>query len=168
MDLSDTLFETLRLIPRHISSPYVFTNPKTGTKYTNAFNNNGWQALLRRTGIESLRFHDLRHTFASRLAQAGVPLLAIMELMGHASITMTMRYAHLAPSNRRAAVLALDGKRPKSAHGGAHRSAQGGGGLGDERRSVVAVANSRAAKEFGTPGRIRTFDQRIKKPHNRL
>lgn len=49
-------------------------------------------------------FHTLRHTFASWLAMKGVPLLVISQLMGHTSITMTQRYAHLCPDNRQAAV----------------------------------------------------------------
>lgn len=52
-------------------------------------------------------FHTLRHTFASWLAIDGVPLLVISQLMGHASITMTQRYAHLCPDSRQAAVALL-------------------------------------------------------------
>jgi integrase len=52
----------------------------------------------------ALRYHDLRHTFASRLALAGVPLLEIKELLGHKTINMTLRYAHLSPNRRRNAV----------------------------------------------------------------
>jgi integrase len=54
-----------------------------------------------RAGVVNFRYHDLRHTFASRLVMAGVPLAAVKEYMGHSSIAMTMRYAHLAPDYQR-------------------------------------------------------------------
>jgi site-specific recombinase XerC len=57
--------------------------------------------------IESLVWHDLRHTFGSRLAMNGVPILAIKELMGHKTLAMTLRYAHLAPGHLRDAVETL-------------------------------------------------------------
>jgi len=52
-----------------------------------------------RRKVGHVRLHDLRHTYASRLLRAGVPLEEVSRLMGHASITTTMRYAHLAQSN---------------------------------------------------------------------
>jgi integrase len=63
---------------------------------------------LRRAKITAFRFHDLRHTCASWLAMSGRPLLEIKELLGHAEISMTMRYAHLAPGRLREAVGVLD------------------------------------------------------------
>jgi integrase len=54
--------------------------------------------------IEDFRVHDLRHTFASRLAMEGVDLLAIKELGGWKSLSMVQRYAHLSPSHRRTAI----------------------------------------------------------------
>ena len=56
-----------------------------------------------------LRFHSLRHTYGSWLAQAGVDLYRIKELMGHQSTQTTMRYAHLQPKNLRDAVDAVFG-----------------------------------------------------------
>lgn len=66
-----------------------------------------WASLLTRAGIERFRWHDLRHHFASRLAQAGVPLNTIRELLGHGNMAMTIRYAHLAPDQKREAVAKL-------------------------------------------------------------
>ncbi|MEH6525903.1 MAG: site-specific integrase [Sneathiella sp.] len=57
-----------------------------------------WETAIIRSGVEDFVFHDLRHTFASRLVLKGVGLKQVSELMGHADIAMTMRYAHLAPS----------------------------------------------------------------------
>jgi integrase len=54
-------------------------------------------------------WHVLRHTFASHLVMRGVPLKAIQELLGHTTMDMTMRYAHLSPEVGRGAVLLLDG-----------------------------------------------------------
>ena len=60
-------------------------------------------------GIEDFRFHDLRHTFASRLVQGGLPLYEVMHLTGHKSLTMVQRYAHLAPDFQDGAMRVLDG-----------------------------------------------------------
>jgi integrase len=66
----------------------------------------------KKAGLRRIGWHVLRHTFASHLTMRGVPLKAVQELLGHATIEMTMRYAHLSPSVRRDAVQALDA--PKS------------------------------------------------------
>jgi site-specific recombinase XerD len=55
---------------------------------------------VREAKLEDFTWHDLRHTFASRLVMAGVDIRTVQELMGHKSITMTMRYAHLSPQHR--------------------------------------------------------------------
>ena len=66
-----------------------------------------WRAC-KRAGLRPISWHVLRHTFASHLVMRGVPLKAVQELMGHATIEMTMRYAHLSPDVRRNAVQLLD------------------------------------------------------------
>jgi integrase len=58
-------------------------------------NKRWWEAALRDAKVQSFRWHDLRHTFCSRLAQAGVSLKVIQEAAGHKTITMSARYAHL-------------------------------------------------------------------------
>lgn len=61
-----------------------------------------------KSGLRSIGWHTLRHTFASHLVSKGVPLRVVQELLGHSTIQMTMRYAHLAPSTLREAVSFLD------------------------------------------------------------
>jgi len=72
-----------------------------------------WWHLLERADIQNFRWHDLRHHFASRLVQAGVPLNTVRDLLGHSSVAMSLRYAHLAPDQRCEAAAKL-GKRPLS------------------------------------------------------
>ena len=63
---------------------------------------------LKAAGIDGFTWHCLRHTFASRLVMAGVDIRTLAELMGHRTLQMTMRYAHLAPEHKAAAVAKLD------------------------------------------------------------
>ena len=63
-----------------------------------------FEEVVKEAGITDFRYHDIRHTFASRLVMAGVHLLTVKELLGHRSIVMTERYSHLAAHHRHAAV----------------------------------------------------------------
>ena len=63
-----------------------------------------FEPAIEEAEIENFHWHDLRHTFASRLIMAGVDLRTVQELMGHKSISMTVRYSHLAPTHQLAAV----------------------------------------------------------------
>jgi integrase len=69
-----------------------------------------WETVLKRARISKFRWHDLRHHFASRLVQQGVPLNTVRDLLGHGSVGMSLRYAHLAPDQRREAVARLNEK----------------------------------------------------------
>jgi integrase len=78
----------------------VFAHPELGvpldrTKVTRRF-----QEACTKAGVRQIRFHDLRHTFATTLAAAGVPLRTIQEYLGHADLKTTQIYAHYAPSAR--------------------------------------------------------------------
>ena len=65
-------------------------------------------ALVPVSKVADFRFHDLRHTFASWSVQRGASLHEVKDLLGHHSLAMVLRYAHLAPENLRSAVSRLD------------------------------------------------------------
>ena len=67
----------------------------------------GLKRIAKRAQLEPFGWHVLRHTFASHLVMTGVPLKAVQELLGHSTIEMTMRYAHLSPDVTREAVARL-------------------------------------------------------------
>jgi integrase len=88
------------------ASPWVFVHPN-GERLQELDTAFKW--LLRQVGIKDFRIHDLRHTCASWLVSRGAQLYAVKELLGHSTIKMTERYAHLSPDNVRAALSVLDG-----------------------------------------------------------
>jgi site-specific recombinase XerD len=67
-----------------------------------------YYSARKKAKLQDVRFHDLRHTFATRLVQAGVDLYKVKELLGHKTISMTMRYAHHYPESLRSSVEVLD------------------------------------------------------------
>jgi integrase len=83
---------------------YVFPGVD-GARLTNV--NKAWKTVAKLAKLRDFRFHDCRHSFASRLVQKGVELNVVRELMGHADLSMTLRYAHLKPENLKAAVALL-------------------------------------------------------------
>lgn len=106
VQLSSDLSRILRA-HRHLKGELVFCNPEGGLLTKNECRRPLYN-MCRRAGVRNIGWHVLRHTFASHLAMRGAPLRAIQDLLGHASIEMTMRYAHLSPDTRRAAVELLD------------------------------------------------------------
>jgi integrase len=77
-------------------SEYVFVNKRTGKPYTTI--QKQWERIRKKAQLEHVRLHDLRHTFASYLANSGRTLLEIQHLLGHASPKVTLRYSHLSQS----------------------------------------------------------------------
>lgn len=67
-----------------------------------------WQGVMKKANIRNFRWHDLRHSFASWLVMRGVPLNTVRDLLGHAELSTTLRYAHLAPDHRAEAVNLLN------------------------------------------------------------
>ncbi len=72
---------------------FIFANPKTGQPYVSIYYS--WHTARQQAGVPELRVHDLRHSFASFLVNAGRSLYEVQELLGHADIKTTSRYAHL-------------------------------------------------------------------------
>lgn len=83
----------LKLNGKPIDQIPIFANPKTGLPYVSFFYS--WDKARTRAGLKEFRIHDLRHSFASCLVNAGRSLYEVQELLGHADIKTTSRYAHL-------------------------------------------------------------------------
>jgi integrase len=100
---------------RNDDCEYVLRNRRTGKSVTDI--KHGFKAALKEAGIENLRFHDLRHTAGTRMADANVPITAISDILGHADIRTTTRYAHATDEAKRRAVKALEGfGQPERVH----------------------------------------------------
>ena len=104
--INQTLYDALSGITRHIKCDYVFYNPETLKPFYDI--KKSFSGALKKAHIIDFHFHDLRHTFASRLVMAGVDLATIQKLLGHKTINMTLRYAHLSNVHLKDAVNILD------------------------------------------------------------
>ena len=91
--LSDDVITVLSQLPRFEGCPFIVPNPTT----LQPFNciNHSWQTARKKAGLPDVRMHDLRHSFASFLINAGRSLYEVQKILGHTQITMTQRYAHL-------------------------------------------------------------------------
>ena len=109
LPMNDTAREILRTRPSRLKSAYVFAS-ETGETPIDARNymRRTFLPALKVAKIEGLRWHDLRHTFASRLVMAGVDLRTVQELLGHKTVAMTLRYSHLSPAHQLDAVQRLN------------------------------------------------------------
>jgi integrase len=94
-------------------SPWVFCN-RAGERIQNI--KKSFATACAKAGLEDFHPHDLRHTCATWLVQAGVSIREVAELLRHSNIQVTMRYAHLAPDNVRSAVQRLEGIESRFSH----------------------------------------------------
>jgi integrase len=133
-----------------IMSPYIFCSPQG--KFLHNFERY-WRPALEAAKISDFRFHDCRHTFASRLAMAGVDLYTIQRAGGWKTQVMVQRYAHLSPDHIRAAVERL--MKPGSASAtGTKTGTDGTAGNG---------ADAETPEKIGAPGGNRTPDPRLRR-----
>lgn len=105
--LSDQAIEVLKATQnflrgtRQANSKWVFPNLETGKPYTSIFY--PWDICRKAAGLPDVRIHDLRHSFASALVNRGMTLYDVKELLGHANVVTTQRYAHLSKARLREA-----------------------------------------------------------------
>lgn len=92
--LSEAAIDVLGQVPRFEGCPYVLPNPHTGKPFTGI--HYAWDTARQRAGLPDVRIHDLRHSFASNLLNAGQSLFVVSKALGHSSIRMSERYAHVA------------------------------------------------------------------------
>jgi len=90
--MSDGVINLLETVPRH-NCDWVFPNPKTLKPYVSIYCS--WDSARREAGLGDVRIHDLRHSYASFLVNAGRTLYEVQRLLGHTQIKTTQRYAHL-------------------------------------------------------------------------
>lgn len=91
--LSDSVLALLERVPRFDRCDWVFANPKTLKPFRVIFHS--WDTARTRAGLSDVRMHDLRHSFASFLVNAGCSIYDVQKLLGHSSVAMTQRYSHL-------------------------------------------------------------------------
>jgi excisionase family DNA binding protein len=104
--INETLYSMLSRLKKKKSSPgYLFNNPRTGQPFKDV--KKAFKGACERAGVEGLRFHDLRHTFASRLVENGADLITVKDLLGHFSVRITERYTHSNKNTKRQAVESL-------------------------------------------------------------
>jgi integrase len=117
-----------------------------------------FQPALEAAGLRRFRFHDLRHTYGSLLAQAGAPLVYIKEQMGHSSIRITADcYAHLQPAANVDYADKLDPQTTPHASATQTQTAE----IAQTEGDLNATEKADLTEVFGGPGRIRTYNQQI-------
>ena len=104
--MNDDVRKVFQNIPRQADSPYIFCD-KDGKSNVNV--RGAFDRAKEKSKITDFHWHDLRHTTASHLAMKGVDMYSIKEYLGHCTIAMTQRYAHLSEAHQEKVVSALNG-----------------------------------------------------------
>jgi integrase len=107
--LSPPAVEILRFLPREKDNPHVFPSPRKAGHHRTDFRSE-WAAVREKADLTDVTMHDMRRTAGSYMAQAGVPLQVIGDILGHTHPSITKVYARLADENRREALDALGTK----------------------------------------------------------
>jgi integrase len=115
-----TLEAAFKTLASRLAGEAVFTGD--AGRLTHDELRNGFEKAVKDSKMTGFRFHDLRHSYASFLVRAGVPLNTVRELLGHRSLEMTLRYSHLSPDHKREAVKVLDRLFEGESHQKSHQS----------------------------------------------
>ncbi len=122
--LSDAVLEVLRRRMEGSKGEWLFPHRKDPERPMPACRSH--DTVVRKLGL-GFRLYDLRHTFGSRAAMAGVDLPTLKELMGHSSITLTMRYVHPTPAHKKEAIEKLKDWEESPPHKNPHSRFRGSG-----------------------------------------
>jgi Site-specific recombinase XerD len=112
--MNDTITNELMTHCANLKSDYLFANPKTGKPIADI--KNAFTGACEDAELEDLRFHDMRHTAATRMGEAGVDPFTIAAIMEHKDIKTTSEYTHATIAAKRAAVVALQQSGPQMGH----------------------------------------------------
>ena len=106
--INDTLYDLFsQMSKQKHPSGFLFINPRTNRFYSDEAMRDEWNSIKEKAGVKDFRFHDLRHTVGTRLAEKGVPVPVIKEILTHSDIRTTMGYVHASSNQIKSAMNVL-------------------------------------------------------------